>query len=395
MTKLTALQVSRATKRGLLGDGGGLYLQITAAGSKSWLFRYRVNGKLRHHGLGPANTVSLAEARDKALACRKLRLDGIDPIEAKQQQRAAAQLSAAKALTFAECATAYIEAHRSGWRNPKHAGQWSATLATCAYPAFGDLPVAAIDIALVMKAIDPIWRTKSETAKRVRGRIETVLDWAKVRGCRTGENPARWRGNLEHLLPAPSKVANVVHHAALPYAELPAFWTRLAEQAGTGAQALRLAILTAARTGEIIGATWDEIDLDQAVWTIPADRMKAGNEHRVPLSPPAVAILLDMRTLRAGDFVFPGAKAGKPLSNMALLMALRRMGRGDLTAHGFRSTFRDWAAECTDAPREVAEAALAHTLADKVEAAYRRSDLFEKRRGLMEAWAGYCCAKSV
>ncbi len=394
MGKLTALQVTRATKRGLLGDGGGLYLQITASGSKSWIFRFRVNGKLRNHGLGSVNTLSLVEARNKALECRKMRLNGIDPIEAKKQQRAAVRLDEAKAITFADAAESYIESHRAGWKNAKHAGQWTATLTTYAYPVFGDLPVADIDVGLVLKAIEPIWTTKSVTADRVRGRIEAVLDYAKVRGYRTGENPACWRGNLAHTLPAKAKIAKVQHHAALPHSEMPAFWKKLAKQSGIGAQALRFAILTAARTGEVIGALWNEIDLEQAVWTIPAERMKAEKEHRVPLTQPALTILDEMQKQRAGDYIFPGLKAGHPLSNMSLLAVLKRMGRHDLTVHGFRSTFRDWAAECTDTPREVAEAALAHALSNKVEAAYRRSDLFDKRRTLMVDWAGYCTAKS-
>jgi len=389
MGKLTALQVAKAKNRGLIGDGGGLYLQITARGSKSWIFRYRVDGRLRDHGLGSVNTLSLLEARDAALECRKLRLQGIDPIDAKKKRRVTAQLDAAKSLSFADCAESYIEAHKSGWKSAKHASQWTATLTTYAYPTFGDLPVAEVDVGLVLKAIEKIWTEKPETAGRVRGRIEAVLDWAKVRGYRDGENPARWRGNLAHLLPARNKMARVVHHAALPYAEIGDFWVHLSKQSGTAAQALRYAILTAARTSEVLGATWDEIDIEQAMWTIPAERMKASSEHRVPLPPQAVAILKVLLKQRTGEYVFPGMKAGRPLSNMSLLAVLKRMNRPDITAHGFRSTFRDWAAECTETPREVAETALAHTLSNKVEAAYRRSDLIDKRRVLMEDWAGY------
>jgi len=390
MGKLTALQVSRLKKRGLYGDGGSLYLQVSAAGNKSWVFRYRITGKLRDHGLGSLDTLSLVDARDKAQVCRKMRLDGLDPIEEKKKQRMIAALEAARALGFGDCAEQYIAAHRSGWKNTKHADQWSRTLEMFVYPIFGNLPIADIDVTLVLKALEPIWQTKPETASRVRGRIEAVLDWAKVRGYRTGENPARWRGNLSHLLPAKTRVRQVVHHAALPHAELPTFWHQLSRQSGTAAQALRLTILTATRTGEVLGATWDEVDLDNAIWTIPAERMKAGSEHRIPLAPAAVTILVELKKVRRGDFVFPGAKHGRPLSNMAMKMVLRRMGRDDITVHGFRSTFRDWTAEATEVPREVAEAALAHTLADKVEAAYRRSDLFEKRQGLMENWAGWC-----
>jgi integrase len=390
INKLNALAVTRAKTRGYLSDGGGLYLQISPNGSKSWVFRFRDGPKLHEMGLGPTHTVSLAEARDAALLCRKQRLAGLDPISARQDARATARLEAAKALTFEQCAEAYIESHRAGWQNAKHAAQWGSTLKTYAYPAFGSLPVAGIDTGLVLKALEPIWATKPETASRLRQRIEAVLDWARVRGYRTGENPARWKGHLDHSLPARSKVAKVEHHAALPYPEIGPFMLKLRQQPGTSALALEFAILTAARTGEVLGATWAEIDLDAQVWTIPADRMKAGKEHRIPLSAPAVAILHKLEPPTPGPFVFPGAKAGKPLSTMALLMTLRRMNRADLTAHGFRSTFRDWAAERTNYPREVAEQALAHSLPDKVEAAYRRGDLFEKRRRLMDDWAIFC-----
>ncbi len=390
MPKLTALQVSRATKRGLIGDGGGLYLKITPTSTKSWVFRYRVGKKLRYHGLGSADTLSLAEAREKALACRKMRLEGIDPIEAKKQQRIAARLEAAKSISFEDCARKYIAAHKAGWSNPKHAWQWESTLSNYAFPEIGDLPVASVDREAVLKILEPIWKTKTETASRLRGRIEAILDWAKVWGYREGENPARWKGNLSYALPAKSKIAKVEHLPALPYAEIGTFWQALSKQTGTAANALRLTILTAARTGEVLGAEWPEFDLEQAVWTIPADRMKAGKEHRVPLSPEAVVVLEEAHKQRTGDIVFPGMKQGRPLSNMAMLKVLERMGRDNLTVHGFRSTFRDWAAERSEAPREVAEAALAHTLADKVEAAYRRSDLFEKRRALMDEWAQFC-----
>ena len=302
------------------------------------------------------------------------------------------RLNAAKAMTFRDCAARYIASHRAGWRNPKHAAQWEATLATYAGPVMGGLSVQAIDTALVLKVLEPIWTTKPETAGRVRGRIESVLDWAKVRGYRAGENPARWRGHLDKLLPARSKVRRVEHHAALPYAELPGFLMSLRDQEGIAARALEFAIVTAARTGEVIGARWSEIDLLEKIWTVPPGRMKAGKEHRVPLSARALAILEEMQPHRHAEdsFVFPGAKLGRPLSNMAFLMLLRRMGRDDLTAHGFRSSFRDWAAERTNFPSEVAEMALAHMVGSKVEAAYRRGDLFEKRSRLMAAWATFC-----
>jgi integrase len=279
--------------------------------------------------------------------------------------------------------------HQAGWKNPKHRAQWPSTLSTYVYPHFGKLPVQDVDVALVMKAVEPIWTTKPETASRVRGRIESILDWATARGYRHGENPARWRGHLDALLPTKTKVRRVQHHAALPYAQLPAFLAELRQQDGIGAKALEFAILTAARTGEVMGAKWSEIDFEARLWTVPAERMKAGREHRVPLSEPALAILKAMREVREGDFVFPGGRAGRGISNMAMIMTLRRMGRGDLTAHGFRSTFSDWCAEQTDFPAEAREMALAHTVSDKVEAAYRRGDLFQKRRDLMDAWANY------
>jgi integrase len=390
--KLNALAVERATKRGYLADGGGLYLAIGTAGTKSWVFRFRDGDRLREMGLGATHTLSLAEARRKAQDCRKQRLDGVDPIEARRAARIGAKLEAAKAMTFRQCAEAYIKAHSAGWKNPKHAKQWPATLGTYVYPVFGSLPVQAVDVGLVMKAIEPSWATKPETAGRVRGRIESVLDWATARGYRQGENPARWRGHLENLLPKKSKVRRVEHHAALPYAQLPAFIAELRKQEGVAARALEFAILTIGRTGEVVGARWSEIDFKGRLWVIPRERMKAGKEHRVPLSRAALAVLEGMQAIRESDFVFPGGRARRPLSNMAFLMLLRRMGRGDLTAHGFRSTFSDWCSERTNFPAEVRVMALAHTVSDKVEAAYRRGDLFEKRRQLAEAWAKFATA---
>lgn len=392
LNRLSAMKVAKVTAPGLYGDGAGLWLQVSATGAKSWLFRFTLDGRHRYMGLGALHTVSLAEARGKALEARKMVLDGIDPISARAAQRAAAKLQDASAVTFAQAAERYIAAHEAGWRNDKHKAQWAATLETYAYPVFGALPVAAVDVGLVLKVLEPIWTEKAETASRLRGRIEAVLDWAAARSLRSGENPARWRGHLDKLLPRRSKVARVEHHAALPYAELPAFMKELRQQEGTAARGLEFCVLTAARTGEVIGATWPEIDLKEGIWTVPAHRIKAGKEHRVPLVPAAVTILQEMEKITEGDFVFPGMRAKKGLSQMAFLMLLRRMGRADLTAHGFRSTFRDWAAERTNFPREVAEMALAHAVGDKVEAAYRRGDLFAKRRKLMEAWAGYCAA---
>ena len=397
--RLTALKVERAKAPGMYADGGGLYLQITEGGA-SWVYRYMLNKRAREMGLGPLALFGLSEARAKALDARRLRHEGIDPIDARLAIRAKARLDAAKAVTFIECADSYIKAHRAGWRNGKHAAQWEATLATYAGPVIGALPVQVIDTALVLKVLEPIWTAKPETAGRVRGRIESILDWAKVRGFRTGENPARWRGHLDKLLPARGKLRKVEHHAALPYAELPGFLVALREQEGIAARALEFTILTAARTGETIGTTWDEINWTDKVWIIRAERMKGRKEHRVPLCDRALAILREMKPAddaanAVEHFVFPGSKAGRPLSNMAFLMLLRRMGRGDLTAHGFRSSFRDWAAERTSFPNEVAEMALAHVVGSKVEAAYRRGDMFEKRRRLMDAWATFCTTEPV
>lgn len=395
--KLTAVEVAKASRKGMYPDGRGLYLKVGTSATedrpatKHWIFRYMLHGRPRHMGLGPVCDVSLAQARREAQACRELLRDHIDPIEARKARRAAALLDAAKAMTFKECASAYIEAHKAGWRNEKHAAQWGATLETYAYPVLGDLAVQQVDVGLVLKAIEPIWATKTETATRVRGRIEAVLDWAKARGYREGENPARWRGHLQNILPNPSKVQRVQHHRALPYSEIRDFVASLKDQAGNAARALELLILTATRTGEIIGARWKEIDLAAKIWTIPPERMKGGREHRVSLSAEAIAVIEKMKD-KDTEFVFPGGRAKHPLTNMAMLKLLDRMERADLTVHGFRSTFRDWAAELTNFPREVAEMVLAHTVGDKVEAAYRRGDLFEKRRRLMDAWATFCRA---
>jgi integrase len=403
--RLTALRVEKEKQPGMYADGGGLYLRVTPEGTKNWVYRYMLDGRPRWMGIGPLALYGLQEARHKALDARRQRHEGTDPIDARRSQRARQRLDAAKAITFAACAESYINAHRAGWRNAKHAAQWSATLETYAAPTIGALPVQAVDTTLVMKVLEqqirdapdesaaPLWTAKPETASRLRGRMEVILDWAKVRGYRDGENPARWRGHLDKLLPARGKVRKVEHHAALPYSELPSFMAALRGQEGVAARALEFAILTAARTGEAIGARWSEIDLGEKLWTVPAARMKAHKEHRVPLSPAAIAVLEGMLPLRQGDgdaCIFTGAKAGHPLSNMALLMLLRRMGRGDLTAHGFRSSFRDWAAEHTNYPAEVAELALAHTVGSKVEAAYRRGDMLDRRRRLMAEWATYC-----
>lgn len=387
--KLTAVKVRALTAPGRYGDGKGLWLQVRDAERRSWLFRFKLNGHERAMGLGAIEDVSLAEARAAADDARKLLRQGVDPIEHRKADRAA-KAAAGRGITFREVAERYIAAHQAGWRNAKHSAQWTSTLATYVFPIFGDAPVAAVGIGDVMKAVEPLWQKKTETASRVRGRIESIIDYATARGWRAGENPARWRSHLENLLPARTKVRRVEHHPALPWREMGSFMQQLRQQPGVSARALEFAILTAARTGEVIGARWEEIDGD--VWTVPATRMKAGREHRVPLSAAAMAVLSQMKPdgAAAGPWLFPGGKPSKPLSGMAMLMLLRRMGRHDLTAHGFRSAFRDWCAEATGYPREVAELALAHVNKDRVEIAYQRGDLLEKRRRLMEDWAAFC-----
>jgi integrase len=351
-----------------------------------------INGKAREMGLGPVELVTLAEAREKAIAARKRLLDGIDPLDERRALKAARAAKAAAAMTFRTCAERFIKNNQAGWRNAKHAAQWGSTLTTYVYPTIGELSVGEIDTGHITKILEPVWTTKPETASRVRGRIESVLDYARVHQWREGENPARWKGHLENVLPKKSKVRAVEHHAALPWKEIGAFMSRLQEEAGTAALALQFTILTAARTGEVIGARWNEIDLDEATWIVSAENMKAGKEHRVPLSLPALAILAQMKEEHGSApeaFIFPG-RGGKMTSNMSMAMLLRRMKREDLTVHGFRSSFRDWAAEATTYRGDIAEAALAHAIDSKVEAAYRRGDLFEKRAAMMKDWAEHC-----
>jgi integrase len=339
-------------------------------------------------GLGDFDRVSLKDAREKARQAYKLVSDGTDPIDERQARKAAIALEKAKTITFKECAEKYIAAHEATWRNDKHRDQWKNTLATYAYPVIGKLSVADIDIGLVLKVLEPIWADKPETAGRVRGRMETVLNWATVRKYRSGDNPARWRGHLEQVLPRRSKVARTKHHAALPFADVPGFMGELMIRDGMSAKALEFTILTAARTNETVGARWSEISFKDKVWIVPAERMKGGREHRVPLSETAIALLESLP--REGSFVFPGSKKDSTLSNMAMLEMLRGMRSNGETVHGFRSSFRDWASERTAYPNEVAEMALAHAVRDQTEAAYRRGDLFEKRRRLMADWAAYC-----
>jgi len=386
--KLTARTVETKKAPGYYSDGGNLYLRVTKSLSKTWAFYYKKDGKRTEMGLGSFGNVSLEQAREKAEELRKQIANGIDPISERQRQANEVKAQKAKFMTFQQCADAYINAHKAGWKNPKHIQQWQNTLSQYAFPVFGDLDVKAIDTGLITKCLEPIWLTKNETAGRVRGRIESILDWATVHEYREGVNPARWRGHLDKLLAKQSKVQKTEHHKALPYAEIGGFIDQLHRQDGIAAKCLEFTILTAARTGETIGATWDEIDLDAKIWTIPAVRMKAEREHRVPLSADALTILNDMAAVRLNDYVFPSTKKG--LSNMAMLAVLKRMDRADITVHGFRSTFRDWAAESTAYPGEVVEMALAHAIKNLTEAAYRRGDLLEKRGRLMEEWARFC-----
>ena len=391
---LTALKIKQNLKPGMYADGLGLYLKVRAGNSKSWIFRYRTGGRLRDMGLGPFHTVSLAEAREKAEVCRAMLLKGLDPLDERHKEQQARVIEATEAITFEKCAETYIATHRAGWKNGKHADQWTATLQTYVYPFFRDKPVSAIDDALVLKVLQPIWTDKTETASRLRGRIERILDWARVMKYRTGDNPARWKGHLDHLLPKRSKVAIVNHHAALPIDETPGFVLLLQREETVVARAFEFCILNATRTNETMGMRWDEFDERAQLWTVPAARMKASRDHRMPLARRSQIILVEMKEIRTGDFVFPGKVDGRPLSSMAFLMLLRRLERDDITAHGFRSTFRDWAAERTDFPSEVVEMALAHTISNKVEAAYRRGDLFDKRRQLAEAWAAFCAGSA-
>ncbi|MCP4620666.1 MAG: integrase arm-type DNA-binding domain-containing protein [Bradyrhizobium sp.] len=398
--KLTALKVTRLAEPGMHADGGGLYLQVTGVGAKSWIFRFSLHGKAREMGLGSLSATSLSDAREAAAACRRQRQVGIDPIEARKQQQAQARLDAAKSTTFEYCAGRYIAAHEASWRNSKHRAQWKSTLSTYVYPVFGSVPAGAVDTAHVTKVIEPLWSTKPETASRVRGRIESVLDWAKVNGFRQGENPARWKGHLEFVLPKRSKVKRVRHHPALPYDEVPAFTAELREREGQSARALEFLLLTAARTEAVIGALLSEVDFDERVWTVPPDR--AGTKmmeedpkpRRVPLSDRAIKLLKSLPREDGNPYLFIGGNVGRPLSNMAMLELMREMRPG-FVPHGLRSTFKDWCAETTNYPNEVSEAALWHAVADKVEAAYRRGDLFEKRRRLMAEWAKYCTGQGA
>lgn len=385
--QLTAKRVTRLVKRpGRYHDGHGLILVVVNPNNASWQLRYQRNGRERWLGLGPLHTVTLKDARERARAARLQLLDGTDPIDVRRAERA----KATQVMTFKAAAEAYNALHEQKWHNAKHRKQFLASLACYAYPVLGDMTVSAIDTAAVLRVVEPIWLSKTETANRVRGRIENVLDWATVRGQRSGVNPARWKGHLAGVLPAPGAVARRIHFSALPWPKIAAFMAELRTRDGIAARALEFTILTAARTGEVVGARWSEINLETETWVIPAARMKSRREHRVPLSPRAVEILSTLYREGGNSHVFIGTRTGAALGNMAMPDVLEQMGQSDVTVHGFRSTFRDWAAEATAHPNHVVEQALAHTIGNAVEAAYRRGDLFEKRRQLMNDWAQFC-----
>jgi integrase len=390
LNRLTNLKVRSAKKPGMYADGGSLYLRVAEGGSKQWIFRYVVNGRLRDMGIGPEHTLTLAEAREKARDARKLLLDDIDPIDSKRARKAALRAADARAMMFQQCAEGFIRDNAAEWKNVAHHRQWTSTLARYVYPVLGSLPVAAIDTPLVLKVVKPLWERVPETASRVRGRIEAILGWATVHHYRSGDNPARWQGLLEHALPSRAKIAKTKHHAALPYAEIGTFMAKLRQNSSAAGRCLEFIALTAARLREATNATWAEIDLKNQVWVVPGARMKGGREHRVPLSDATLAVLKAMREMRQNDWIFPGTLNGRPVGASTVLDLVRQVAGADFTIHGFRSTFRDWASECTSFPREVCEAALAHAIPNAVEAAYRRGDLFDKRRKLMDAWAAYC-----
>jgi integrase len=386
-SKLTAKTVASLSKPGRYSDGDRLYLQISAAGRKQFVFLYAFGGRQREMGLGTAGTggLSLAEARVRADEARRLLRDGKDPIEARKAATAA-RISAE--TTFGMFADTYIASHEKSWSNPKHIAQWHMTLGDAYCSSIRGKPIGSIGTPEVLSVLKPVWQRVPETARRLRMRLERVLDAARVAGLYSGENPARWKGHLDHLLPRMNK-GRAQHHAALPFAKVPGFMRALEERPGTAALAFRFLVLTACRTGEVLSARWSEMDLNKSTWTIPPERMKARREHRVPLSPGALAVLKSAEG-KHEEFVFPGPEEKGPLSSMALLMLLRRMNMENATAHGFRSSFRDWVAECTSFPSEVAEMALAHVVENQTEAAYRRGDLFEKRKKLMEAWGQFC-----
>jgi integrase len=391
--ELTALTVSRLRDEGRHAVGGadGLHLRIAGA-SRAWVLRAKIGERRCDIGLGPFPEVTLAEARDAAIDLRRQIRRGIDPLKDRKLTRLRSQAELRPLVTFRSCVEAYVEMNRAGWKSKKHAAQWSATLKTYAFPTIGEIAVGEVDTSTVLAILQPIWTTKTETASRVRGRIEAVLDWARVQGFRSGDNPARWRGHLDKTLPPRRRVQGVVHHAALPYSEVAALIRELQARPGISARALEFSILCASRSGEVRGAVWDEFDLEGGVWTIPVERMKAGKEHRIPLAPQTIQLLRGLPRFAKEPHVF-GAPRGGPLSDMSLTAVLKRMGQTEITQHGFRSTFRDWAGETTNYAREVIEHALSHQLKDKAEAAYQRGDLLQKRSALMKDWADFCTGK--
>ncbi|MCO7244681.1 integrase arm-type DNA-binding domain-containing protein [Halomonas sp. Mc5H-6] len=392
LTSKTVQKLAKEGKKGSTGDGQGLYLQITAGGSVSWIYRFKLQGKQRYMGLGSHPGVSLSEARELAADNRKMVKQGIDPLEARLKEEKEAQK---EAVTFTSCAARFIKAHRRSWRNAKHARQWVSTLKTYVRPKIGGKPIEDISTQDVLEVLKPIWANKNETAKRVQGRVENILDYAAAHGYRDPVNPARWRGHLDKLLAKPSRIQKVNHHPAMPYDDVADFMASVQQYSSMSSKALLFLILTATRTSEVLNAEWNEIDLANATWAIPADRMKTNREHRVPLSKQALSLLSNLHHVKGSTYVFPGMKHARPLSNMALLQFMRGMGygpsgeKGNYVPHGFRSSFRDWTGEVTSYPRDVAEMALAHTIENKVEAAYRRGDLFEKRRSMMQDWADF------
>lgn len=396
LTTKTVDKLIRLGNPGLTSDGQSLYLKVTKTGNASWIFRFKLNGRSRDMGLGSYPEVSLAQARDATANARRQTIEGIDPLEARKTEQAAIVAEEirqqALAVPFRLLSSQFIESHKPSWKSAKHAQQWENTMRTYAYPVIGDMTSKDINTDHVLKVLTPIWQTKTETANRVRNRIELILDAAKARGLREGENPARWRGHLDKLLPKPSKVAKVKHHAAMPWTEVQSFMRLIATKPGTSFRAIEMTIMSACRTSEVLNATWDEVDLEARVWTIPDSRMKAGQEHRVPINNTMAQLLEKLPVHEGNPFIFPGMRKARPLSNMAMTMALRGLGYNELTMHGFRSTFRDWAGECTNHPRDVCEQALAHSLGNKVEAAYRRGDLFSKRARLMKDWADFLYA---
>ncbi len=395
INKLTDRSVKAQKKQGRYADGNGLYLQVSKSGSKSWLFRYMLDGRARQMGLGSVGTKTLSEAREDSLTYKRLLKEGIDPIQDRNNRIAKTKAANKDILTFKESTEEYLKAHSAAWKSVRHGEIWHSSVKRYAYPELGTMPISSIERSHIMRVLKPIWVKKTETAKKLRGRLEAILDWATVQDYRKGENPARWRGHLDKLLPKPSEVHTVQHFAALPYSEINNFMNKLREREALSALALRLISLTATRSGAVRGAKWSEFDLKNAIWTIPAERMKARKEHVIPLCNEALSIVLSLPHLAGSEYLFTGTRSGKPISDVVFKKLMERMKTTGITTHGFRSTFRDWAAEQTSFPREVIESALAHQLKDKTEAAYFRSNLLDKRRELMDKWGDYTLLPTI